>query len=242
MRHFDQISNNISNIASIYRKPCHSNSYVHSHSSQLISVKRAVIRNLFLRAFRYCHALFIDMEECTIYEDYSKLGYFKSFITKARISAKEGRHHEIIIKMGLEQPRPPRERSRYNLVLFYHNEMNGLEHKFKQFDTEVTFSNRDSIFSYISRMSNALTNPSNSNVYVMSCKKEDCEKVYIGQSYNVPMRLKQHTDAMRQTSKKYYASAKHKCGGYDLDTSNGFEVQQSSSKDHSGNLSVINCS
>ena len=239
MRHHDQTSNSISNIVSIYRKPCHSNSYRHSLSCQPISVKRAVIRNLFLRAFRYCHALFIKEEECKIYEDFGKLGYSKTFINKARMSAKEGRKHEIRIRMGLEQPRPPRERRRYHLSLKYHSDMNGLEHELKQLDTEVTFSSIDSIKSRIARKSNALTKPSNSGVYVMSCKKDDCGQIYIGQSQDVPTRLKQHTDAKTQASKKYYASAKHKGGGHSLDTVNGFEVYKSESLSH--RLTVETC-
>ena len=142
MRHHDQTSNSVSNIVSIYRKPCHSNSYVHSLSSQPISVKRAVIRNLFLRAFRYCHALFIEEEERKIYKDFDKLGYSKNFINKARMSAKEGRNREIRIRMGLEQPRPTRERCRYHLTLKFHSNMYGLEHRLKQLYTEVTFRSR----------------------------------------------------------------------------------------------------
>ena len=232
MRHLDHTSNSINNIISIYRKPCHSNSYVHSLSSQPISVKRAVIRNLFLRAYRYCHALFIEEEECKIYEDFDKLGYSKKFITKARMSAKEGRNREIRIRMGLEQPRLPRERCRYHLSLKYHKAMHGLEHRLKQLDTEVSFSNTDSIISQISRQTNALTKPSNSGVYVMGCKKEDCGEIYVGQSRDVPTRLKQHTDAKTQASKKYYASAKHTGGGHDLDTVNGLEAYKSTSLPH----------
>ena len=232
MRHHDQTSNSVSNIVSIYRKPCHSNSYVHSLSSQPISVKRAVIRNLFLRAFRYCHALFIEEEERKIYKDFDKLGYSKNFINKARMSAKEGRNREIRIRMGLEQPRPTRERCRYHLTLKFHSNMHGLEHRLKQLDTEVTFSNTDSIKSQISRKSNALTKPSNSGVYVLSCEKADCAEIYIGQSHDAPTRHKQHTNAKTQTSKKYYASAKHKVGRYNLDTVNGLEAYKSDSLPH----------
>ena len=182
MRHFDKTTNSINNIVSIYRKPCHSNSYIHALSCQPFSVKRAVIRNLFLRAFRYCHALYIEEEECKIYEDFTKLGYSKSFINKARMSAKEGRQREIRIRMGLEQQRSPRERSRYHLSLKFHSDMNGLEHRLKQLGTDVSFSSVDSIRSRIARKSNALTKPSNSGVYVISCKKDDCGKIYIGQS------------------------------------------------------------
>ena len=239
MRHFDKTSKSINNIASIYRKPCHSNSYIHALSCQPISVKRAVIRNLFLRAFRYCHALYIEEEECKIYEDFAKLGYSRSFIGKARMSAKEGRQREIRIRMGLEQQRPPRERRRYHLSLKFHSDMNGLEHRLKQLDTEVTFSNTDSIRSRITRKSNALTKPSNSGVYVISCKKDDCGQIYIGQSRDVPKRLKQHTDAKTRASMQYYASAKHKGGGHNLDTVNGFEVYKSDSLPH--RLTVESC-
>ena len=134
--------------------------------------------------------------------------------------------------MGLEQPRLPRERCRYHLSLKYHKVMHGLEHRLKQLDTEVSFSNTDSIISQISRQTNALTKPSNSGVYVMGCKKEDCGEIYVGQSRDVPTRLKQHTDAKTQASKKYYASAKHTGGGHDLDTVNGLEAYKSTSLPH----------
>ena len=239
MRHLDHTSNSISNIVSIYRKPCNSNSYIHALSSQPTSVKRAVIRNMFLRAYRYCHALFIQEEEDKIYEDFSKLGYSKHFINKAKVSAKVGRNREVRIRMGLEQPRPSRERGKYYLGLKYHNDMNGLEHRLKQLGTDVTFSNKNSIINRISRKSNALTKPSNSGVYVISCKKDDCRDIYVGQSMDVPTRLKQHTAAKTRASMKYYASAKHKGGGHNLDTVNGFEVYKSESLPH--RLAVETC-
>ena len=58
LRYLDQQSNTLCNKICIYRKPCHSGSYVHAFSSQPTSVKRAVIRGMFLRAFRYCDTIF----------------------------------------------------------------------------------------------------------------------------------------------------------------------------------------
>ena len=91
LRYLDQQSNTLCNKICIYRKPCHSGSYVHAFSSQPTSVKRAVIRGMFLRAFRYCDTIFLEAEEHKIYEDFEKLGYSKSFIAKERLSAKQGR-------------------------------------------------------------------------------------------------------------------------------------------------------
>ena len=117
--------------------------------------------------------------------------------------------------------------------------MNGLEHRLKQLGTDVTFSNRDSIISRISRKSNTLAKPSNSGVYVISCKKDDCREIYVGQSMDIPTRLQQHTDAKTRASMKYYASAKHTGRGHNLDTANGFEVYKSDSLPH--RLTVETC-
>ena len=61
-RHRVGTSNDFSNKLSIYRKPCHSGSYIHSLSSQPTSTKRSVIRSMFLRAFRYCDSIFLEEE------------------------------------------------------------------------------------------------------------------------------------------------------------------------------------
>ena len=58
-RHLDRTSETLSNKLAIYRKPCHSGSYIHFLSCKPMSTKRSVIRSLFLRAFRYCDAVLI---------------------------------------------------------------------------------------------------------------------------------------------------------------------------------------
>ena len=58
IRYLDRDSNTISNKLSIHRKDSHSGSYIHFLSSQPTSTKKAVIRNMFLRAYRYCDNLF----------------------------------------------------------------------------------------------------------------------------------------------------------------------------------------
>ena len=99
-------SNTLSNRIGIYRKACHKGSYVHAFSSQPTAVKRAVIRNMFLRAFRYCDTLFLKAEESKIYSDFEKLGYSRNFITKAKLSARQGRDREIRLRTSPDEPPP----------------------------------------------------------------------------------------------------------------------------------------
>ena len=220
----------LSNKLCIYRKPCHSGSYIHALSSQPTSTKRAVIRNMFLRAYRFCDEEFLGDEEQKIYEDFSKLGYNRSFITKAKLSAKQGREHEIMIRAGLEQPNPPRVRPRFHLGLPYNSASCDLRYRFGLRGIDVSFTNRNSIKRHVtSGKCNTINN--NSGVYIIACVKPSCENIYVGQSQNIPKRLNDHTRAKHCSSMKYYASAKHTNlqQGHDLDSINGLVPYRSSS-------------
>ena len=80
---------------SIYRKPCHSGNYLHAYSYQPLFQKTSVIRNLYLRAYRYCDTQFLPQEESRIQQDFLKLGYSNQFIEKCRKSAIKGRNNEV---------------------------------------------------------------------------------------------------------------------------------------------------
>ena len=97
-RHFDSTSETLSNKLAIYCKPCHSGAYIHFLSCQPMFTKRSIIRSLFLRAFRYCDVVYLDKEIEKIYADFTRLGYPRRFIDKARMSAKKGRDHEILLR------------------------------------------------------------------------------------------------------------------------------------------------
>ena len=69
------------------------------------------------------------------------------------------------------------------------------------------YSNRDSIGSRVKH------NDGNNNtgVYVIRCSDSACSEIYVGESGNLPQRLKDHRDAQSgQPSKAHYATAKHK--------------------------------
>ena len=229
MRYLDPQSKVLSNKICIYRKPCHKGSYIHAHSTQPTSTKRAVIRNMFLRAFRYCDTIFLEEEVCRIYADFEKLGYTKSFIDKAKLSAREGRDREVRIREGIEQCNPPRERSRFHINLPYNRASNRLSYRFGQRGIDVTFTNRDSIRS---RVTNRIQCATNSGIYVLTCKLDSCEKVYVGQSHNIPKRLSQHTDAKTRASMRYYTSVKHTRRGHELEPANAVVPYKSNSLSH----------
>ena len=127
VRYLDGQTNTLSNKLAIYRKPCQSSSYIHFLSAQPVSTKRSVIRSISLRAYRYCDKLFLDRELSRIYDDFSRLGYKKRFIDKARLSAKQGHKHELSIKKEDSRPKEPRERQQFTLVVPYHRRTKGLQ-------------------------------------------------------------------------------------------------------------------
>ena len=231
MRCLDRESDTLSNKLCIYRKPCHSGSYIHALSSQPTSTKRAVIRNMFLRGYRFCDSEFLVSEERKIYEDFGKLGYSKSFITKAKISAKQGRVREVRIRAGLEQQNPPRERSRFYLGLPYNRASCDLRYQFGLRGIDVAFTNRNSIKRHVT---NKACNTTKNGVYILKCVKPSCESIYVGQSQDIPKRLEEHTRAKHCPSMKYYTSAKHTNlqQGHDLNSTNSLVPYRSSSLSH----------
>ena len=150
-RYLDRRSNTLSNNLAIYRQPCHSGSYIHFLSCQPIFTKKSVIRSIFLRAFRYCDAVFLDMEIRRIYEDFTRMGYPRGFIDKAKISAKRGRDHEIKVKAKKATPKPPRTKQPYTLVIPYHNKTRTLKSLYAERGIDVIYSNKDSIRSRVKR-------------------------------------------------------------------------------------------
>ena len=229
-RHLDRISNTLSNKLAIYRKPCHSGSYIHFLSCQPIFTKKSVIRSIFLRAFRYCDAVFLDMEIRRIYEDFTRMGYPCGFIDKAKISAKRGRDHEIKVKAKKATPKPPRTKQPYTLVIPYHNKTRTLKSLYAERGIDVIYSNKDSIGSRVKRNEHPHTD---SGVYVFRCSESTCDKVYVGESGNIPRRFEEHRGAQRgRLSSSHYATAKHKHpgSGLMLDIENAVVPYRSSNK------------
>ncbi|CAL4122622.1 unnamed protein product [Meganyctiphanes norvegica] len=211
-------------------KDCHSGLYIHSLSSQPISIKRSVIRNMFLWAYRYCDSNFLEEEEKRIYNDFSSLGYSRKFIDRAKVLAKVGRTRELRIRAGLEEPKAPRKKSYFHIGLPYHNSVHGIKYRLGSQGVDLTFSNRNYIKSRLAYKKRH--EPTKGGVYLIRCKKSDCEEIYVGESKDIPKRLEQHEGAKRRPSSAYYSSANHNRRGHDMDTSSMLVAYRSSSKPH----------
>ena len=218
IRHSDPETNTLSNKLAIYRKPCHSGAYIHSVSQQSLSTKRSVIRSMFLRAYRYCDTLFLDKEIQRIYADFSRLGYKRRFIDKARVSAKKGRAHEIMIRNGTAPPRPPRTRREFSLVVPYHRHSRRLKPTLGiERDVDVLFTSKDSIMSRITRK-DPTPAIEDHGTYLLPCILPPCEQIYIGQSKQIPTRMQQHRQVIAgKNGCENLAPALHKGNGHKLE-------------------------
>ena len=230
IRYLDRSSNTLSNRLSIYRKPSHSGSYIHSLSVQPVSTKKSVIRSLFLRAYRYCDALFLDAELGKIYSDFGRLGYSRRFIDKARISAKKGRCHEIKVRAGTVAPKLPRPRQPFHLVSPYHNHTKRLQQEYVERGIEVTYTSRDSLGSRVTWRKHS---PMQSVVYIYTCNDPPCDKVYVGETDYYPRRFDEHSRAIGgQPSLASYATVRHNTpnSGHKMDADNPLIIYRSSSR------------
>ena len=75
-------SNNLQSFA-IYRKPTHSNMYIHAFSNHSDCIKLETISSLFLRADIICEVQNIDTESQFIFSTSKTLGYDHHFIEEA---------------------------------------------------------------------------------------------------------------------------------------------------------------
>ena len=94
----------------------------------------------------------------------------------------------------------------------------------------MAFSNKDSI-------RNRLTSKKHSNtdigVYMLTCKKDSCQEIYVGQSQDITLCLSQHAKAKTCASMRpKYTSVNHTRGEHDLVPANGLRPYMSTSLSH----------
>ena len=132
---------------------------------------------------------------------------------------------------GLEQPKPPRERSHFQLWIPYHRKAYGLRYRFGQRGVDVSFSNRDTIVSRVAGKKRSPTD-SNSGVYMLTCENDTCDQVYVGHSKDIPRRLREHASAARR-NQSGYSSAQHSSRrNHRMETEQPLVPYKSNSKTH----------
>ena len=164
----------------VYRKPTHSNSYIHAFSNHSDNVKIATIGNIFLRAFNYCSFNFIDDEIDYIRSCFKRIGYSDFIIDKAYFKARK----------TFYVPRVANSNNTFKNVLVlpsFSNDIN-LFNFSKQLDFKLVTSTKNTLKSIFN--SKIPYKTQNNCIYKVSC--QDCSKVYIGESCDLPRRAYQH--------------------------------------------------
>ena len=88
---------------SIYRKPTHSNQYIHWYSWHPERVKRSSLFSLFLRAYRICDQLYLQSEISFIYKAFENSGFPRHIIDSV--------HRGVRSKFFHQNPPPSEEPS-----------------------------------------------------------------------------------------------------------------------------------
>ena len=143
---------------SIYRKLCHAGNYLHAHSYQPLFQKTSVIRNLFLRAYRYCDEQFIQDEEARIRHDFLQLGYTPKFIENCQKSAIRGRRNELSTRRSTDTD-TVKEKPLATLTLPYHSSMMRLRSRLSAMGIRLAFSSNSALHRQLRRSTPAGTKP-----------------------------------------------------------------------------------
>jgi len=185
----------------VYRKPTHSDMYIHAFSSHSDSIKLGTISGLFLRAYRICDRKYLDKEIEYLLSTFKKLGYDYHFIDKAHFKARS----------SFYRPRE-RRRSEYNNVLVLPSVCNkSTAKKILPADTMIVHSSSSTVKSYLR---NKITKGSlrQSGIYKIPCSS--CDLQYIGESDDLDRRLQQHKYDIRNNNRnnpivKHISEAEH---------------------------------
>ena len=159
----------------VFRKPTHSETYLHYFSYASEDIKLGVVQSLFLRAYRICSPEFLDSEIDHIKNSFKQLAYPQNILKKALLKARkvhfsknknqkssEPDKKEVkIIKLPyiktLEKFKRPLQNINSKLVFTYNNKLTHNLCKNKPKSSQIT-----------------------SGVYEIPCKT--CDKVYVGET------------------------------------------------------------
>ena len=172
----------------VYRKPTHSNSYIHAFSNHSIDVKLGVISNIFLRAYKVCEMEYLDEEIKTIISSFKKLGYGMKIINKGLIKAKRKFYHN---RNNISF----NEDNKTFLILpqtFNNNKF--MTNYLSKCGIKGVYKNTNTIKKVIgNQQSLAASKPC---IYRIPCN--NCNKSYIGETNDLERRKKQHIDSVRR--------------------------------------------
>jgi hypothetical protein len=170
----------------VYRKPTHTNNYIHHDSFVHDSHK--------LGAF---HALVHRLVNIPL----SKDNYFKELINIKRIASQNGFKESIIDNLIKKHKHKKliqntttltqNKNSRYIKLPFHPQLTKGLNKIFKSVDTKISFSSNNKLKHLLGNTKDKIDASNKSGIYKINCSS--CDSAYIGQTRrNIKTRFKEH--------------------------------------------------
>ena len=157
---------------------------------------------LFLRAYRICDSLYIEEEINYLFNVFERLGYSKYFIDRAHRRARE----KFYVPSN-------KDRENFDKVLLLPSNCNSnsAQSLFKQPPPKLVYKSDGTMREFL-RHNCTKKSMSNGGVYAFQCK--DCPKKYIGESDDIPRRLRTHryevrTNAMNNPLFKHISDFSH---------------------------------
>ena len=166
----------------VYRKPTHSNAYIHSFSHHNIQVKMGTITNIFLRAYSICSPEFLNDEIDFIYKVFNNLAYSNYYIHKAHMNA---RKTYFKTNNNSDNNNP----SKY-LVLPFSSDLKLIKTLLNKNNIQIANKNIRTLRSQFSFKLHHPIDKDTNVLYYVPCSS--CPSGYIGESIDLNKRLYQH--------------------------------------------------
>ena len=180
----------------IYRKPTHSNLYIHAFSGHSDKIKEGAINNIFQRAYKVCDPEHLDEEIQFICKTFKDLAYNNQFVDKAHFKARR-----LFYRTSL------REKKVYDKVLVLPSECenNNLRSLIPS-NVRLVYSSNNTTKKFLR---NTVTKgiPKDAGIYKIPCSS--CDLQYIGESNDIKRRISQHKTDLR-TSNLNSSLVKHR--------------------------------
>ena len=171
---------------SIFRKPTHSETYLHYFAHASEDIKLGIAQSLFLRAFRICSPEFLDNEINHIKCSFRNLAYPPKVLNKALLKARK-------VHFSKNKNKPTNNINNENIKIMKLPYVKNLE-KFKK---PLQKMKTRLVFTYNNKLTHNLCNnkpknsPKNNGVYEIPCK--ECKKIYVGETgRDLKKRIREH--------------------------------------------------
>ena len=168
----------------VYRKPTHSNLYIHAFSGHSNNIKEGAINNIFQRAYKVCDPQYLDEEINFINTTFINLGYGKNFVERAHFKARQSYYKSVF-----------KEKIKYENTLVIPPECEKVNiSQFVPKNVRLVYSSSNTTKKYLR---NKVTKGIRKDAGIYSIPCNSCNLQYIGESDCLERRFQQHKSDLR---------------------------------------------